>query len=88
MVSNKIFTLIPDDHLSGSNNLFLCALFIREELRKFRQIKVQIPANIYRSVSKNDFNTFFSDPLIDLGLTDSDIKIEIKDIPNIELEAT
>ncbi|MCE7526939.1 hypothetical protein LZT21_04930 [Polynucleobacter sp. IMCC 30228] len=49
---------------------------------------MQIPANIYRSVSKNDFNTFFSDPLIDLGLTDSDIKIEIKDIPNIELEAT
>ena len=88
MVSNKVFTLIPDEHLSGSNNLFLCALFIREELRKYKQIKVRIPANIYSNVSKNDFNTFFSDPLIDLGLTDSDIKIEIKDIRNIELETT
>jgi len=85
---NKSFTLIPDPTLSNSNNLFLSALFIREELKKHKQIMVQIPSNIYSNMSKDDFNTFFSDPLIDQGITDSSIKIEIKEISNIEIKTS
>jgi len=87
MDSNISITLHPDQNLSHASNLFLCALYIREELRQYKKIIIEIPTKIYENVSKADFNTFFSDPLIDQGFTDSNLKIEIKDIAIIKLSA-
>jgi len=87
MDSNITIVLHTDQNLSDASNLFLCALYIREELRQYTKIIIEIPTNIYENISKADFNTYFSDPLIDQGFTDTNLKIEIKDIAIIKLSA-
>lgn len=86
-MDSNIINLHPDENLSHASNLFLCALYIREELRHYTKILIQIPTRIYENVSKDDFNTYFSDPLIDQGFTDTNLKIEIKDIATIKVSA-
>lgn len=87
MGSDITIILHPDQKLSDTSNLFLCALYIREELKQYSKINVQIPTKIYENVNKKDFNTYFSDPLIDQGFTDASIKIEVKDMAFIKLLA-
>ena len=87
MDSNAAITLLPDVNLPDTSNLFLAGLYIREELRQFKQINIQIPTKLYENVNKVDFNTYFSDPLIDQGFTDLNLKIEIKEIAAIKVTA-
>jgi len=66
--------------LSPTGSLFLFGTFIREEISNNQIIELVIPRLIYTSVSKNEFNQYFSDFLIEGGFHESRITIKIQDL--------
>jgi hypothetical protein len=81
----KIFTLKPDMTLSSAANMFMLSLFIREECLRAQAIELEIPSNIHQNLSGQDLNTYFSDLLLDSGLTDQKISIRVRDRDHFQL---
>jgi len=71
--------------LSHTANLFLLGTFIREEISNNEIIELVIPKPVYATISKNDFNQYFSDFLIEGGFSESRITIKIQDLNYFQL---
>jgi hypothetical protein len=71
--------------LSPAANLFLLGTFIREEISNNQIIELVIPRMIHTKISKNEFNQYFSDFLIEGGFHESKITIKIQDLSCFQL---
>ena len=79
------YILEPDAKLSPTENIFLASIFIREEIKNTAFITIQIPKYIYENLTKIEFNSYFSDLLLDGKFKDEQIEIQIKDIEKFHL---
>ena len=70
---------------SPTANLFLLGTFIREEISNNEIIELVIPKPVYATISKNDFNQYFSDFLIEGGFSESRITIKIQNLNYFQL---
>lgn len=70
---------------SPTASLFLFGTFIREEISTNQIIELVIPRLIYAKISKNEFNQYFSDFLIEGGFHESKITIKIQDLSYFQL---
>jgi hypothetical protein len=71
--------------LSNTANLFLLGTFIREEISNNEVIELVIPKSVFTTISKHDFNQYFSDFLIESGFHESRINIKIQDLNYFQL---
>lgn len=79
------FILEPDAALSPTENIFLAGIFIREEVRNNSLVTMEIPRHLFEKLTKPEFNSYFSDLLLEANFQDEKIKIQIKDIDNFIL---
>lgn len=80
------FILVPDSSASAKNNLFMLSVFIREELAKNKHYNLFLPEKIYSKLNQKELNLYLSDLLLDVDITDANIKIKIKKNDNFEIE--
>jgi len=80
-----IINFQSNSSLSHTANLFLLGTFIREEISNNEIIELVIPKLIYSTISKSDFNQYFSDFLIEGGFHESRITIKIQDLNYFQL---
>lgn len=76
MINNYII-LSPVNEISKEGNLLIFALAIKSLYKKGMQFEVRIPKSIKDYLTQDEFNTFFTDILLDARVTDTCMKIFI-----------
>jgi hypothetical protein len=71
------FSLVPSEELSAQINLLFFAVSIKEFYKKNMTLELVIPNAIMSGLNGNDFNTFFSDILLDSKIPDKNLVIKI-----------
>ena len=71
------YSLLPTKELSTQVNLLFFAVSIKEFYKKNMTLELTIPNAIMNGLNGNDFNTFFSDILLDSKIPDENLVIKI-----------
>jgi len=71
------FSLLPSEELSAQINLLFFAVSIKEFYKRNMTLELVIPNAIMSRLNGNDFNTFFSDILLDSKIPDKNLVIKV-----------
>ncbi len=71
------FSLLPSEDLSAQINLLFFAVSIKEFYKKNMTLELTIPNSVMSGLDGNDFNTFFSDILLDSKIPDEKLVIKV-----------
>ena len=71
------YSLLPTKELSTQVNLLFFAVSIKEFYKKNMTLELTIPNAIMNGLNGNDFNTFFSDILLDSKIPDENLVIKV-----------
>jgi hypothetical protein len=71
------FSLLPSEDLSAQINLLFFAVSIKEFYKKNMTLELTIPNSVMSGLDGNDFNTFFSDILLDSTIPDEKLIIKV-----------
>lgn len=76
-MSKNNYALLPTKELSAQVNLLFFAVSIKEFYKKNMALELTIPNAIMSAINGNDFNTFFSDILLDSKIPDENLVIMV-----------
>ena len=71
------YALLPTTELSAQVNLLFFAVSVKEFYKKNMALELTIPSRIMRALNEKDFNTFFSDILLDSKIPDEKLVIKV-----------
>ncbi len=71
------YALLPTTELSAQVNLLFFAVSVKEFYKKNMTLELTIPSTIMRALNEKDFNTFFSDILLDSKIPDEKLVIKV-----------
>jgi len=71
------FSLLPSEDLSAQINLLFFAVSVKEFFKKNMTLELTIPNSVMSGLDGNDFNTFFSDILLDSKIPDEKLVIKV-----------
>jgi hypothetical protein len=74
-MSKDDYALLPTTELSAQVNLLFFAVSVKEFYKKNMALEITIPNTIMRRLDEKDFNTFFSDILLDSKIPDEKLII-------------
>jgi len=76
-MSKDDYALLPTTELSAQVNLLFFAVSVKEFYKKNMALEITIPNTIMRRLDEKDFNTFFSDILLDAKIPDEKLIIRV-----------
>ena len=76
-MSRDNYALLPTKELSAQVNLLFFAISVKEFYKKNMALELIIPSTIMRELNEKDFNTFFSDILLDSKIPDEKLVIKV-----------
>lgn len=76
-MSRDNYALLPTTELSAQVNLLFFAVSVKEFYKKNMTLELTIPSTIMRALNEMDFNTFFSDILLDSKIPDEKLVIKV-----------
>ena len=76
-MSRDNYALLPTTELSAQVNLLFFAVSVKEFYKKNMTLELTIPSTIMRGLNEKDFNTFFSDILLDSKIPDEKLVIKV-----------
>lgn len=76
-MSRDNYALLPTTELSAQVNLLFFAVSVKEFYKKNMTLELTIPSTIMRALNEKDFNTFFSDILLDSKIPDEKLVIKV-----------
>lgn len=76
-MSRDNYALLPTTELSAQINLLFFAVSVKEFYKKNMALELTIPSTIMRALNEKDFNTFFSDILLDSKIPDKKLIIKV-----------
>ena len=71
------YALLPTTELSAQVNLLFFAVSVKEFYKKNMALELTIPSRIMRALNEKDFNTFFSEILLDSKIPDEKLVIKV-----------
>lgn len=77
----------PSDELSEKGNLLIFSMYLKEIYKPGVYLNITIPKRIVDNLSKQEFNFFFTDLLLDAKISDDNLRISITDSPNFLVKA-
>jgi len=77
----------PTDELSEKGNLLIFSMYLKELYKPGVYLNVTIPKKIVDSLTKQEFNFFFTDLLLDSKISDDNLNISIVDSHNFLVKA-
>lgn len=80
-------TMSPSDELSEKGNLLIFSMYLKEIYKPGVYLNITIPKRIVDNLSKQEFNFFFTDLLLDAKISDDNLRISITDSPNFLVKA-
>jgi hypothetical protein len=75
----KTIQLYPDNTFSSIGNLIFFATYVIENFEPIQNLELKIPKKIFSSLTKNEFNQYFTEILIDSGYDDSLLLLKVVD---------
>jgi hypothetical protein len=76
-MNKKKYCLTPSEEVSEKGNLLIFALSIKEFYKNGMFLEVTLPMTIIDNISREEFNSFFTEILFDVKITDDNIKIRV-----------
>jgi hypothetical protein len=76
-VTKKNYILEISNDLSPHANLLIFAISIKNFYKKGMDLEITLPNSIINALSKNQFNTFFTDILLDTKILDRNLNIQV-----------
>jgi hypothetical protein len=76
-MSRDNYALLPTKELSAQINLLFFAISVKEFYKKNMALELTIPSTIMQELNEKDFNTFFSDILLDSKIPDEKLVIKV-----------
>lgn len=76
-MSKDDYALLPTTELSAQVNLLFFAVSVKEFYKKNMALEITVPNTIMRGLDEKDFNTFFSDILLDSKIPDEKLIIRV-----------
>jgi hypothetical protein len=74
MTKNQ-YVLSLSESVSAHGNLLIFAMSVKNFYKKGMYLEVTLPNKIISKLSKDDFNTFFTDILLDAKISDDNLNI-------------
>lgn len=79
--------MTPSEELSDKGNLLIFSMYIKEIYKPGINLNITIPNSIVSKLSKQEFNFFFTDLLLDAKISDNNLRINVTDSPNFLVKA-
>ena len=76
-MTKKNYILEISNDLSPHANLLIFAISIKNFYKKGMDLEITLPNSIINALSKNQFNTFFTDILLDTKILDRNLNIQV-----------
>jgi hypothetical protein len=71
------YCLTPSEDISNQGNLLIFAMSIKDLYKNGMFLEITIPKKIINNLSKEEFNSYFTDILLDAKISDNLIKIQV-----------
>jgi hypothetical protein len=85
IIDMKTIHLYPDNTFSSKGNLIFFATYVIENFEPIQNLQLKIPKKIFSSLTKNEFNQYFTEILIDSGFDDNLLFLKVVDSEMFEV---